>query len=582
MPLLPYVRRELFLQAIKNRDASALPDPNNREELFLKAIAEETALIPTGVSVVLPAAVSEMLANLPEAHTHTELFYKEILDTILTTSTVTDTTPFISRETAGGLPVSGTAELKKKLGNTVCVNQLVDKAGFPATKTASEITFTNNGDGSVTANGTATATVVFEFVNYSATALIIGHKYYIQSGFTTTGSGSTFELMLTQVWAGTPNTNVNLYGFSQIFECGNNTNLHTLQFAVRNGATVNNLKCTPILIDLTLWFGSNDRIPSDLLAHPEYWGRYYAGSLAYAAGYLDSADGTVLKSIGRNVWDEEWESGLINQTTGQNAPNADYIRSKNYIPIIPGQQYYKYVSGFSGTNRILYYDENKTYMLGSVQVLNTGTMNPPAGAAFARFYAQGNTYASGITISLYYSGESGYDQYYPYSVLASVDTGSEVLRSAGAVADEKIPDGTITRKVGVVDLGTLDWNKYDTAQGPLFRCYAISGANIPSDSVDYCQCALYANARYADRVNKSLSLAYANQIDIIDSSYADAATFKTAMSGVMMNYQLATPTTEQGTAFDPVYDVEYGGTESWTNLKGIPQGHETEYTEYTT
>ena len=79
MPLLPYVRRELFLQAIKNRDASALPDPNNREELFLKAIAEETALIPTGVSVVLPAAVSEMLANLPEAHTHTELFYKEIL-----------------------------------------------------------------------------------------------------------------------------------------------------------------------------------------------------------------------------------------------------------------------------------------------------------------------------------------------------------------------------------------------------------------------------------------------------------------------------------------------------------------------
>ena len=290
----------------------------------------------------------------------------------------------------------------------------------------------------------------------------------------------------------------------------------------------------------------------------------------------------MLKSIGRNVWDEEWESGLINQTTGQNAPNADYIRSKNYIPIIPGQQYYKYVSGFSGTNRILYYDENKTYMLGSVQVLNTGTMNPPAGAAFARFYAQGNTYASGITISLYYSGESGYDQYYPYSVLASVDTGSEVLRSAGAVADEKIPDGTITRKVGVVDLGTLDWNKYDTAQGPLFRCYAISGANIPSDSVDYCQCALYANARYADRVNKSLSLAYANQIDIIDSSYADAATFKTAMSGVMMNYQLATPTTEQGTAFDPVYDVEYGGTESWTNLKGIPQGHETEYTEYTT
>lgn len=569
MPLLPYVRRELFLQAIKNRDASALPDPNNREELFLKAIAEETALIPTGVSVVLPAAVSEMLANLPEAHTHTELFYKEILDTILTASTVTDTTPFISRETAGGLPVSGTAELKKKLGNTVALNQLVNPG-----------TYTSNGV-------TATFDTTSKTWKFSGTAT----NTYFQFGGQL-GEKDRYSLAFWRVIKN-PN-NLTIASFRQLNNIDGASKLTVGSYCRYkstakgyfgcDGLTVGNVldgtEAEIYCIDLTLWFGSNDRIPSDLLSHPENWGRYYAGSLAYAAGYLDSADGTVLKSIGRNVWDEEWESGLINQITGQNAPNADYIRSKNYIPIIPGQQYYKYVSGFSGTNRILYYDENKTYMLGSVQVLNTGTMNPPAGAAFARFYAQGNTYASGITISLYYSGESGYDQYYPYSVLASVDTGSEVLRSAGAVADEKTPDGTITRRVGVVDLGTVNW-VYD-AGDTRFYFSGLDYKRPESNAEGNAICSYFVNVKLSNLIDKSICLHSNGYVYAKDSSYTSGAALKTAMSGVYLYYELATPTTEQGTAFDPVYDVEYGGTESWTNLKGIPQGHETEYTEYTT
>ena len=534
MPLLPYVRRELFLQAIKNRDASALPDPNNREELFLKAIAEETALIPTGVSVVLPAAVSEMLANLPEAHTHTELFYKEILDTILTASTVTDTTPFISRETAGGLHVSGTAELKKKLGNTVGVNQLFNETFSPGTYT-----------------------------------------YDIASAYFTMTAGRTYLFFTdeNELSLRVRNYDEGIIGTTAkyvIYACTITSNGYTIQ---GNGTSTKTAHLRRI--DLSIWYGSTDRIPSDLLSHPENWGRYYAGSLAYAAGYLDSADGTVLKSIGRNVWDEEWESGLINQTTGQNAPNADYIRSKNYIPIIPGQQYYKYVSGFSGTNRILYYDENKTYMLGSVQVLNTGTMNPPAGAAFARFYAQGNTYASGITISLYYSGESGYDQYYPYSVLASVDTGSEVLRSAGSVADEKTPDGTITRRVGVYTFtGSESWT-YNSGSAFWYYVTNITSAYYWKGSGQR----HLSNGVAVSLVNDKQIRVYLEYNPNITSSSDLNAIFP---NGTTMTYELATPTTEQGTAFDPVYDVEYGGTESWTNLKGIPQGHETEYTEYTT
>lgn len=48
---------------------------------------------------------------------------------------------------------------KLKVAN-VC--QLLDKSKFPVTKTINGITFTNNGDGTITANGTATANVIYD------------------------------------------------------------------------------------------------------------------------------------------------------------------------------------------------------------------------------------------------------------------------------------------------------------------------------------------------------------------------------------------------------------------------------------
>lgn len=472
MPLLPYVRRELFLQAIKNRDASALPDPNNREELFLKAIAEETALIPTGVSVVLPAAVSEMLANLPEAHTHTELFYKEILDTILTASTVTDTTPFISRETAGGLPVSGTAELKKKLGNTVGVNQLQRTQTTTATSTYSGVTISNSTKG-VHLSGTATADigiVYFDRSGYSQ-ATIPGHTYLL-FGCPSGGNGKYYIEPLMGAGADWCKGYPRDTGSGVIFVAKKTNDTPDYIYGIRlyivNGASNLNADVNCYLIDLDRWFGSTDRIPSDLLSHPENRGRYYAGSLAYAAGYLDSADGTMLTS-----------------------------------------------KGSDGT-----------------------------------------------------------------TVLASVDTGSEVLRSAGAVADEKTPDGTITRRVGVVDLGTVNW-VYD-AGDTRFYFSGLDYKRPESNAEGNAICSYFVNVKLSNLIDKSICLHSNGYVYAKDSSYTSGAALKTAMSGVYLYYELATPTTEQGTAFDPVYDVEYGGTESWTNLKGIPQGHETEYTEYTT
>lgn len=434
MPLAPYNRRELFLEAIRTRDTSALPDPNNREELFLKDIADQVAAIPTGIPVSVPAELSELLANLPEPHTHTERFYNDIIGALLVATTVTDTTPYITRVTAGGLPVTGTGELKKKLGNTVCVNQL---ARVRESRTVFGLTFTNNGDGTATISGQATSS---GSIGLTVSINTLASRYYLVYG---DDKGYRFT-----------------------------TNVSSLQLTIEVASGENyNVTCAPKIHDIDLWFGSHASVPSDLLSHPENWGRYYAGSLDYEPGRLVSADGTTLRS----------------------------------------------------------YDGN------------------------------GN-------------------------LLDVTDTGNELLRSAGAVADEKTPDGTITRRIGVVDLGELIWNYDDTTYpgSPYFYSSAISDAKASS----VCKSAKYINdtSATASMPDKSYKVTSAKTVYLIDHSFTTAAALTTALSGIYLYYELATPTTEQGTDFNPGYAVEAGGTESWLQDQstGVPQGHETEYKEFTT
>ena len=47
---------------------------------------------------------------------------------------------------------------------------------------------------------------------------------------------------------------------------------------------------------------------------------------------LHDAEVTGVRSVGRNLWDETWESGSINVSTGLNTSNTNYIRSTGFIP----------------------------------------------------------------------------------------------------------------------------------------------------------------------------------------------------------------------------------------------------------
>ena len=118
------------------------------------------------------------------------------------------------------------------------------------------------------------------------------------------------------------------------------------------------------------------------------------------------------------------------------------------------------------------------------------------------------------------------------------------MKSAGNVYDELTESKAITR-VGMVDLGSLTWtympNNY-------FRSSAvISDAKTPpnEDTVANILCSkLKANtANYVYANNEGIAIDGTGRIRIYYANMpTDATAFKTAMNGVMLYYELATPT----------------------------------------
>ncbi|MBQ1571071.1 MAG: hypothetical protein IIZ78_08115 [Clostridiales bacterium] len=107
--------------------------------------------------------------------------------------------------------------------------------------------------------------------------------------------------------------------------------------------------------------------------------------------------------------------------------------------------------------------------------------------------------------------------------------------------------GVVTVTHGIVDLGTLDWI-YETTYSR-FRSTSITDAKIYSQArVAPLWCSAFqpiTDGRPFNQIPDN-SVYFADDTSyayVHDSAYTDSIAFKTAMSGVMLCYELATPTT---------------------------------------
>lgn len=489
------------------------------------------------------------------------------------------------------------ALMKEKQGNTVVVNQLINNGDFSNGTTG--WVGASNVDTFTVSNKTATVVTKSggtdnTFITKSGVTIPAGHKLLIH-----------FKVKISEyvagswIYAGAYQNNTIFYYRKDLTDDSEKEILDIvtaayplqnggLSVGIRNsyGSVITYTIKDVFVVDLTKWF--NGDIPQDLLDNPDHFFRYYNGSLAYNEGTLVNADGRYIKCIGMNQWDEEWELGAISPATGQNVENSNAIRTKNYIKVIPSATYNLLVPWLY----VYFYDANKNFIearqsngvTGQLPAVNDNgncyniQLTIPSNCCYirARFSTvYGTTYNNDISINLYYEDEERCLTYEPYQVLTNNDTGTEVLRSAGSVKDSKTPDGTITRRVGVVDLGTLNWSGFDT--GNYTDEFAVSFANGGVNAL----CPKYITVSAMSEFNSRDKVIRVNKdngdIRIKDSSFNNQTAegiqaFKTAMDGVYLFYELAEPTTEQGTTFSENLVIDDFGSMDFGGTNGVPQG----------
>lgn len=204
----------------------------------------------------------------------------------------TDTANAYQKTVPSGAKV---ASVKSIGGKTIVWNQLLG-TGYEDTKTANGITFTNNGDGSITIDGTAATDATFQINSGRSFALYGGHAYLWNVGKTVDG-----------VVVG----NVNYTQFYKkkvakwTFEKGQYYGYNCIK--VVSGTTVSNLTIKPQLFDLTIMFGLGNE-PSTV---EEFEAMFPADYYPYNAGKLMSVPVNEVVEQGKNLFDQNKESNLL-------------------------------------------------------------------------------------------------------------------------------------------------------------------------------------------------------------------------------------------------------------------------------
>jgi len=298
----------------------------------------------------------------------------------------------------------------------------------------------------------------------------------------------------------------------------------------------------------------------------------------YDKGTLKSVEGLISHdTVGFNQWDEETELGTFDNSTGQKAPSNASIRSKNYIRVLPNTVYYIQTPV---SCRLFFYDNDKNFI--EFKNWTTRTFTTPSNCAYMLIRiadSYGTTYNHDICINI--SNESKNGTYKPYAGHSYPLDPALELRGIPVLENGELKfngdiynhDGTVERRYGIVDLGTLTWS---ASTDNRFVVQSVSKALGYTNVI----CVKYPSVTPEAMTSgdKCIRGSEANtDILIKDSSFTDAASFKAAMSGVMLVYELATPTTEQADPFQEVQICDASGTEEFVTTSIVPVGHVTKY-----
>ena len=447
---------------------------------------------------------------------------------ILAVNETTLTEPYVYKQVPNG---KYTEKLKKIIGASVVWNQLCKKF---TTRTSGDITATVDTDGKVTFSGTSTGNFAFAFIGSAENRQVFsGHKYLINLGTLTSDKNNYFVFRIPD---GTIFSSTNVKETHNESIVVNVTESGTATLALAGGAnTAVSGSVYPMLIDLTAEFNTTiaDYVYSleqtqagSGIAWLKSYGFFTESYYAYSANTMQSVSLSGHKIVGLNQWDEQWELGSYD-ASGNPTSSTTLLRSKstNYINVFPNTEYYVKVG--SDIDCIMYFYDSGKNFIQSISRKNI-TFTTPANARYMRFRmgsTYGTTYNNDICINISGAKNGTYEPYH---------------------AETTALDHTTLR-----GLFKLDANNNLYADGDIY------------------------NADGRGEVNYEKRAYQAG-----DESLSDAIT-----DGTNTVVKLVTPTTATLTPFNPLSDIEQGGTEEFidygvqqsTRDVAIPCGNESVY-----
>ena len=530
---------------------------------------------------------------------------------LVSTVGVEDNAPYTFRTTGGSADVGDRMNLKAVIGGTVAWNQLVDKTNFQANGYSLRgLTVTNDGSGIVKVSGTFDATGYIDIYTQTYFNTVKDHKYYIS---------------VPKLPTGVTGYNVIVGGGGLSYKSNNgafvvngaSTGTAYVLFRIPDKITgvpantvFTNYAVYVNVFDLTAMFGSTiaDYIyaleQSNSGSGVAYFRKLFPKPYyAYNSGELLSVQTSAHRVVWFNQWDEEWELGSLS-SSGEPIAQTNTIRSTNYCKCFPNTAYYVRSPKTDGGSqnryyiKIVWYGADKSFISGSWE--NNRVVTSPNNASYFKIHTNtstvvyGSTYLNDICINLHWDGERD-GEYEPYEAhtyaLDDVELRGVLKLDASNNlyydGDEYTPDGTVTRKYGIVDLGTLDWQKTSGKNNLFNTRLSLSTAAYGGSNNAVCKavCAKYVAASststYSNETDKTVSFTSTGYCYIEDTAYTDAATFKAAMSGVYLVYELATPTTESADPYTELQICDDFGTEEFVDAATrdfeMPVGHNTVY-----
>jgi len=437
-------------------------------------------------------------------------------------------------------------------------NQLVNKTAL-STATINGITFTNNGDGSWTISGTATAETYVILV--SSSRISANHKYL----FGIIGSTNVY------LWQ---------YGYdankTNSYSIQNNNSDNPFGFLISNGTVFSTPETvTPFISDLTTYFNGN--IPSNAQTIAGIQQNYpeLLEPRDYTAGEIVDSTYTKVESVGVNIYDEQWELGSIG-ADGSNTPTSDQIRSKNYMRVAPSTAYYVKVPSVG--LQIFQYDINKNYIRRDFYSSDS-SFTTSANCAYLRFRTGSTltTYQNNIQICL--NSYADKTTYHPHMENTLTLPSPVTLRSAGSAHDEyDVESGEGTVITILADLGDFTWAKSSAITNGFVAISgipsAMKGAANDSSVINAICSKGYECKSYAILVNNTspdMAMSFRATpnlgIVIVDSTFSsyyssfDADTFKVAVTGIKIVVERASADIIQKTpVIDNTLKTEGGGT----------------------